>query len=147
MLNLPCCIGAGGYQETYEVHKGTINGSSTALAADAQDVTRAWIPDMALRRMDVILVGPQRRVVQVTDLVPLKGGFEIYGTDRHGNRVYIPANSSQRDHQFVMAAGERIGTFDGDCKVLYLSLLVLPSGLPLDHAKPVNEPFRTASIW
>jgi len=54
-----------------------------------------------------ILVGPQRRVVQVSDLVPLQGGLEIYGSDRQGNHVYIPANSSLPDHEYVIASGQR----------------------------------------
>jgi len=48
----------------------------------------------------------QRRMVQVTDTVPLAGGLEIYGTDRHGNRVYIPAHSWLPEHQYVMASGQ-----------------------------------------
>jgi hypothetical protein len=46
----------------------------------------------------------------VTDLVPLEGGLEIYGADQHGNRVYIPANSSLRDHQYVLAAGQLLAS-------------------------------------
>ena len=79
--------------------KGTIDLVSVAQRCDALDATRSWIGDIGIKPMDVILCGPQRRSVQVTDTVPLQGGLEIYGRDKHGHRVYIPANSSLPDHQ------------------------------------------------
>jgi len=100
-----------GCQETFTVQKGILDTSGIA-PTDTKDLTRDWIPDISLRIMDVILVGPQRRVVQVSDLVPLQGGLEIYGSDRHGNHVYIPANSSLPDHQYVLAAGQRQASND-----------------------------------
>ena len=89
-----------------------LDASGIMQRAITEDMTRDWIPDIPLRIMDVILVGPQRRVVQVSDLVPLQGGLEIYGSDRHGNRVYIPANSSLPDHQYILAAGQRDTSID-----------------------------------
>jgi|NorSeaMetagenome_1021524.scaffolds.fasta_scaffold124910_2 hypothetical protein len=99
-------------QETFTVQKGMLDTSGIAQRTDTEDVTRDWIPDIPLRIMDVILMGPQRRLVQVSDLVPLQGGLEIYGSDRHGNRVYIPANSSLPDHQYVLAVGQRATSID-----------------------------------
>jgi hypothetical protein len=95
--------------------QGTLDTSQIAQQAEALEATRNWIPDIPIQPKDMILVGPQRRLVQVSDTVALQGGLEIYGTDRHGNRVYIPANSSLPDHQFVhLAARERLGgTWEG----------------------------------
>jgi hypothetical protein len=38
----------------------------------------------------------------VSEVVPLQGGLEVYGTDAAGTHVYIPANSVRRDQHFLL---------------------------------------------
>jgi hypothetical protein len=67
----PALGGPNQDKQGYTVTKGTIDMSAIAQRTDTLDATRAWLPDIPLRVMDVILVGPQRRVVQVTDLADI----------------------------------------------------------------------------
>ncbi len=85
--------------------------------------------------MDVILCGPQRRSVQVTDTVPLQGGL---GRDKHGNRVYIPANSSLPDHQYVLTADRQGGGYKGDGDVA-INTIIEPKTLPVISSAAVRQ--------
>ena len=119
-------------KETFTIEKGTVDLSFVAQRAEALEATREWIPDIPLHRLDMILVGPERRLVQVTDLLALKGGLEIYGVDKHGNHVYLPANSPLPEHKYVHAAGRRRagGANDSDIEGAFATLIT-PRTLPV----------------
>jgi len=135
----------------YQVKKGTIDLVSVAQRSDALDATRSWIGDIGIKPMDVILCGPQRRSVQVTDTVPLQGGLEIYGRDKHGNRVYIPANSSLPDHQYVLTADRQGGGYKCDGEVV-INTIIEPKTLPVISSAAVRQlprghKFHTAAAY
>jgi len=118
-----------------KIARGEIELGRRALRSEATKVAGEWVSDYSVKQGDTIVVGPQRMFVQVTDVVPLNGGHEIYGKDRGGGTVYIPANSSSKSNLHYSLAPPRAhgssGKRDGITTLPVVSqnaLSTLPSG-------------------